>query len=379
MDDSTAMLRALALARRGQGAAEPNPMVGCVVTRGGRVIGEGFHRKFGGPHAEVEALRDAGKRGESVRGSTVYVTLEPCCHHGKTPPCTDALIEAKPKRVVAAMVDPFPRVAGGGLAALRKAGIAVEVGLHGDLARELNGPFLKRVAQGLPWVIAKWAQSLDGRIADFAGQSKWISNESSRLDVHRLRARVDAVMIGIGTALADDPHLTARGVRVRRVARRVVVDPRLQLPDGAKLLLGLGAGGAPVTLAVGEAALAKAARRAEALKQRGVEIFALKPWKDDPARLDLRPLLAHLAEAHAATNVMAEGGSSLLGSLWKQRLIDEVWAYVTPRILGDGGLPIFRGQGSISIEQARDLTVREVKRFGDDVKIRSVVRRTKGA
>ena len=186
---------------------EPNPLVGCVIAHGARVLGEGWHERFGGPHAEVAALAAAGP---AARGATAYVTLEPCCHYGKTPPCSEALVAAGLARVVVAQADPFPQVAGGGLAQLRAAGIAVEVGLLEAAARQLNAPYLKLVTQGRPWVIAKWAMTLDGRIATQTGSSQWISNAASRAMVHRLRGRVDAILVGRGTAAADDPLLTAR-------------------------------------------------------------------------------------------------------------------------------------------------------------------------
>src|SRR5262245_56892479 len=205
--DSHWMLRALDLARRGQGFVEPNPMVGCVIVRDGQVVGEGWHQRFGGEHAEIEALVAAGKQ---AAGGTRYVTLEPCCHYGKTPPCTEAIIPAGIKRVVAAMRDPYPKVAGGGVRQLEGAGIAVEVGLHEAEARELNAPYLKLLQAGRPWVIAKWAMTLDGKIATRSGYSQWISSDASRAIAHELRGRVDAILIGRRTAQIDDPLLTAR-------------------------------------------------------------------------------------------------------------------------------------------------------------------------
>ncbi|MGC4002137.1 MAG: bifunctional diaminohydroxyphosphoribosylaminopyrimidine deaminase/5-amino-6-(5-phosphoribosylamino)uracil reductase RibD [Pirellulales bacterium] len=219
-DDSLLMARALDLAERGRGFVEPNPLVGCVLVRDGMVVGEGFHTKFGAVHAEVEALRVAGPR---ARGATAYVTLEPCCHHGKTPPCTQALIAAGIVRVVAAMRDPFPRVAGGGFAELIAAGIVVETDLHRDAAARLNAPYLKLIATGLPWTIAKWAMTLDGKIATHTGDSRWISGDASRRSVHELRGRMDAIVVGGGTAKRDDPLLTARPPGAR-VALRVVLD-----------------------------------------------------------------------------------------------------------------------------------------------------------
>src|SRR5262249_11759950 len=213
MTDHDYMTRALELAARGRGAVEPNPLVGAVVVRDGTIVGEGWHEKFGQAHAEVNALNRAG---EKARGATLYVTLEPCCHFGKTPPCTEAVIRSGVRRVVVAMLDPFPQVAGQGASRLREAGIAVEVGVGeaGDFAaRRLNAPYLKRLRTGRPWVHAKWAMTLDGKIATRTGQSKWITGEAARARVHELRGRMDAIIVGRGTLVADDPLLTARPVR----------------------------------------------------------------------------------------------------------------------------------------------------------------------
>ncbi len=210
VDDAFWMRRALAEAGRGQGKVEPNPMVGAVLVRDGQLLGVGHHNRFGGPHAEVVALEATRAGGRSPVDATLYVTLEPCCHHGKTPPCTEALLDAGIRRVVAAMSDPFPRVAGGGLAQLRAAGIEVESGLLEAESRRLNAPYLKRLATGRPYVTAKWAMTLDGKTAVASGDSRWISSPRSRALVHELRGRMDAILVGIGTALADDPMLTAR-------------------------------------------------------------------------------------------------------------------------------------------------------------------------
>ncbi len=229
--DSYWMRRALAEATRGLGRVEPNPMVGAVVVRDGQLVGVGHHARFGGPHAEIEALVQAGNL---ARGATLYLTLEPCCHFGKTPPCTDAVLDAGVARVVAAMRDPFPRVAGGGLARLRAAGLVVEVGLGANAARRLNAPYLKRLATGLPYVTAKWAMTLDGKTATASGDSRWISGPRSRALVHELRGRMDAILVGIGTALADDPELTARPSGPRQPAR-VVLDGACRLPATSRL------------------------------------------------------------------------------------------------------------------------------------------------
>lgn len=374
MDDQSLMLRALRLARRGEGAVEPNPLVGCVLARGGRILGEGYHRRFGGPHAEVEALVDARRRGHDPAGCDAFVTLEPCCHHGKTPPCTDALIAARVGRVVAAMEDPHPAVAGGGIAALRAAGVAVEVGLCEAQARRLNEAWLKRVTTGLPWVIAKWAQSLDGRIAAASGDSRWVSNELSREFVHVLRGRVDAVLVGVGTVMADDPRLTARprvAGRVRRVARRVVIDPRLRLPPDAALLRE--AETAPVLVATAADLVASPAAKLAELEARGIEVLPLPtldaaPSHQVPGRLDLRPLLRHLVSKHAATNVLAEGGATLLGSLLAQGLVDQALVFVAPALIGDAAaVPAVRGLACSMVSEAQALRLMRVRRFGEDV------------
>ncbi len=357
------MRQALALARRGRGRVEPNPMVGCLVVRAGQVIGHGHHAKFGGAHAEVVALDDCAEHGGDLEGSIVHVTLEPCCHHGKTPPCTQALIKARPKRVCISMADPFEQVRGRGIEALRRAGIEVQVGTCADEARRLNEPYLKRIDTGLPWVIAKWAQTVDGRIATRSGDSRWISNERSRRDVHALRARVDAVLVGIGTVLADDPQLTARNVPLRRVARRVVVDPTLRMPDGARLL---DSSKAPLLIATSEDA---DTQRVAQLETRGVEVLRL-PRRPDGELLQLRPLLQHLAEQHGATNVLAEGGGRLLGSLYEQGLVDQALVYVAPRLAGDErAVPCVSGLAPAIVEEASRLHLVQVRRFGEDVRL----------
>lgn len=327
------MKLALDLAASGRGAVEPNPMVGAVLLRGGEVVGQGFHEKYGGPHAEVNAIEDARSRGETISGATMCVTLEPCVHHGKTGPCVDALIDAGLGRVVVAMVDPYERVAGRGIAKLREAGIAVEVGLMEAEARRLNEAFIKRVTTGLPWVIVKWAQTLDGKTATATGHSRWISSEASRALVHQLRGRVDAVMVGVGTAIADDPRLTARPNNpedVRRVARRVVVDRSGRLPADAKMLHD---GGPPVTVISG----------------------------------DLREGLRRLAD-EGVTNVLVEGGATLVGALLRQRLVDQVLVFVAPKIVGDAAaVPAVHDLTCETIDRALPLELIDVRRVGGDV------------
>ena len=324
--DEQHMRRALALALRGQGRVEPNPMVGCVIVRGGRTVGEGSHRRFGGPHAEIHALRQAGS---NARRATAYVTLEPCCHQGKTPPCTDALIEAGVQRVVVAMRDPFPKVRGRGCRLLRAAGIDVRSGLLEGEARRLNAPYLKLQETGRPWVILKWAQSLDGKIATRTGDSKWISCSRSRQWAHRIRSRVDAIVVGVGTVLADDPALTCRDAPVRRVATRVVIDPNLRTPTRAKLVRT--AGEVPTVMVTDHRVDRR--RRAAALERKGVEVLRIKRTRNG---LDMQALLRELGRRNM-TNVMVEGGGRTLGAFYDARLADEAIVFVAPRLIGGRG------------------------------------------
>jgi diaminohydroxyphosphoribosylaminopyrimidine deaminase/5-amino-6-(5-phosphoribosylamino)uracil reductase len=351
MSDTKLMQRALQLARRGRGAVEPNPMVGAVLARDGVILAQGYHRKFGQRHAEIDALRDAREDDIDPSGCDLYVTLEPCCHHGKTPPCAEAIIDANIARVFVAMEDLNPQVAGQGIAQLRAAGIEVHVGLCEAEATQLNEPYIKRTTIGLPWVIVKWAQTLDGKTATAGGDSQWISNEQSRRIVHQLRGRVDAIIVGINTALHDNPILTARDVRPRRIARRVVIDPRARLPRDANVFND----DAPLTVAVNDPSAADLP---------GAEIVSLP----------LENVLRHLADAHGATNVLVEGGATLVGSLIEAKLVDELIVFTAPKLLGDDrALGAVRGLACERIADALPLQLRQVRRVGDDVMCRYVV------
>ena len=361
--DEAAMRRAIELAARGRGAVEPNPQVGAVVAtadEGGRIVGEGWHGRFGGPHAEVAALEAAGERS---RGATLYVTLEPCCHHGKTPPCTAAIIAAGIVRVVVAAGDPFPAVAGRGLEALRQAGVRVETGLLEPEAIRLTAAFRKLVTGGKPWVIAKWAMSLDGRFAAAAGQDRWISSPPSRALVHDLRSRIDAIAIGITTALADDPLLTARpppgSSPGPRQPLRIVFDSNARLPTTSQLVRT--AGESPVLVAVGPAAPAE---RMAALEAAGCEV-----WRGADGDRDLRitALLRELA-ARRLTTLLVEGGPTLLASLFAAGEIDEVWAFVAARIIGGPA-----GNDLPSLPDVPNLLIEDVSHPGDDILIRGLV------
>lgn len=352
-DDRAYMRRALDLARRGWGQTAPNPMVGAVVVRDGHVVGEGFHARYGGEHAEVVALRAAGDR---ARGATLYVTLEPCAHHGKTPPCSDAVIAAGLTRVVVAAIDPNPE-ATGGVARLSTAGIRVDVGIEEDAARELNAAFFHAYSSDRPWIVLKLATSLDGAIADAkrarGSGGNWLTGEESRREVHRMRAGSDAIAVGVGTVLADDPMLTVRDVPAPRVApRRIVFDSELRTPLDAALVRG--ARMAPTTLI---ARHAERGRR-EALEALGVEV-------------EVRETLADALVAFATSGIrslLVEGGARLAGSFIEQSLVDRLVIFRAPVVLGGGALNAFAHVSSATAASLGRLRIVERAQFGDDVK-----------
>jgi diaminohydroxyphosphoribosylaminopyrimidine deaminase/5-amino-6-(5-phosphoribosylamino)uracil reductase len=355
-DDALWMHRALVAAIAGRGFVEPNPLVGAVVVREGHLVGTGQHGRFGGPHAEVIALNEAG---EAARGATLYVTLEPCCHTGKTPPCTDAILAAGIRRVVAAMRDPFPQVDGGGIATLKAAGVIVEVGCDAEAARALNAPYLKRLTTGLPYVTAKWAMTLDGKTATRLTDSRWISSEPARQFVHAMRGRMDAIIIGIGTALADDPLLTARPSGPRCPVR-VVLDSTARLPIQSKLVRS--AREIPVIVAVAERA--DNARR-RALEQAGCEMVELGGSGPDA----VTELLQRFSP-RVMTNVLVEGGGRVTGSFLDAGHVDAVEVFVAPCVEGgDHAYTALRGGGCRLISECRRLRCVEVGRAGDDVHI----------
>lgn len=360
--DEQFMDRALALAERGLGRTRPNPAVGAVVVRDGRVVGEGYHAAAGQPHAEVLALRQAG---EAARGATLYVTLEPCCHFGRTPPCTREIIGAGIARVVAAMLDPNPRVAGRGAEELRRAGIDVQVGCREREARRLNEAFCKYITTGIPFVTYKAALSLDGKVATAGGDSRWISGEESRRLVHRLRDRYDAVMVGIGTVLADDPLLTCR-LDGGRDPVRVVVDSRGRLPPGARLLH---SGSPAPTLVATTAAVPREARAAlEAIP--GVEVVELS---SRDGRVDPGALLRALGEREI-TSVLLEGGPTLAASLLEGGWVDKVMFFLAPLLVGGVQAPsALGGAGAARLGEARRLRDVVVERVAEDILVTAYV------
>ena len=358
-EDQAWMRHALALAERVMLTTTPNPRVGCVIVRDGRVIGEGATQPPGGPHAEVMALRDAAARGESVTGATVYVTLEPCNHFGRTPPCVDALLAVMPARVVVAMGDPNPLVNGGGLERLRAAGIAVETGVCLDEALALNIGFVARMSRGSPWVWMKSAASLDGRTALHNGQSQWITGEAARADGHAWRARSCAVLTGIGTVLADNPKLNVRYVDTPRQPRKILVDAQLLVPEHAALL-----DGAETWVFTAKADAAKAARLAE----RGVRVIELP---DANGKVDLPAMFRWLGR-HDINEVHVEAGEKLNGSLLREGCVDELLSYVAPMLLGDAA-GIARLAALESLDDARRYTFTDVALVGHDVRLRARV------
>ncbi|MBC7771477.1 MAG: bifunctional diaminohydroxyphosphoribosylaminopyrimidine deaminase/5-amino-6-(5-phosphoribosylamino)uracil reductase RibD [Pyrinomonadaceae bacterium] len=355
---------------RGMGDVEPNPLVGAVIVRSERdgtaprIIGMGHHRKFGGPHAEVDAINDCRLRGEDPSGATMYVTLEPCNHTGKTGPCTKSVLTAGISRLVMARRDPNP-IGGGGAEVLRKAGVQVTLSQASTLATRISDPFVKRITTGLPWVIAKWAQTIDGRVATRDGDSKWISCETSRRRVHRMRSRVDAILTGEGTIVADNPMLTARGVpRLRRLARRIVISRSLDLVFDFQIITT--AKQAPVTFFCSNAAYRSNQHFREYLQGRGAEVVPL-PGVDGTTDLDLRAALKYLVEKHGISTVLVESGPRLMRRLFKQDLVDEVHVYVAPKILGDAEAhSAVDGFAVRQISATRKLSMLAMRRSGED-------------
>lgn len=356
------MTHALRLAARGLYTTDPNPRVGCVLVRDGERVGEGWHQRAGGPHAEVVALQQAGER---ARGATAYVTLEPCSHQGRTPPCADALIKAGVTTLVAAMEDPNPLVAGSGLKRLAEAGVRVRCGTMAAQAAALNPGYIRRMRDGRPLVRVKLAMSLDGRTAMASGQSKWITGAAARRDVQRLRARSSAILTGIGTALADDPSLTVREPPLDyppgevRQPLRVVVDPRLSTPADARILT-----------APGRSLLATAVddpAQAELLGRAGAEVVRLPGGLD---KVDLAALLAELARREV-NEVLVESGAVLAGGFLQAGLVDQIIVYLAPLLMGDRGRGLFHLAGLEQMEDRLQLAIEDIRAVGDDWRIQA--------
>lgn len=358
-NDHVFMARALRLAARGMATSDPNPRVGCVVVRDGRVVGEGWHQRAGEPHAEIHALEAAG---EQARGATVYVTLEPCAHFGRTPPCVNALIEAGVARVVAATEDPNPRVAGGGMAALQAAGVQAVAGLMAEQAEALNPGFMKRMGTGLPYVRCKLAMSLDGRTSMASGESKWITGAAARRDVHAWRARSSAILTGVGTVLADDPALTVRDVEEppggHRQPERIIFDSRLRTPPGAALLRQPGR--TSIVYTVPDTA------REMALEAAGADLSHGVPGPTQ--RVDPALALAVLG-SREINEILVEAGPTLSGIMLQAGLVDELIIYMAPHLMGHEGNPLLHLPGLSRMTDRLAVSVQEVRQFGDDLRI----------
>jgi diaminohydroxyphosphoribosylaminopyrimidine deaminase/5-amino-6-(5-phosphoribosylamino)uracil reductase len=357
--DHVHMARALQLAERGLYTTQPNPRVGCVVTNGEEAVGAGWHQRAGEPHAEVFALREAGAR---ARGATAYVTLEPCAHHGRTPPCADALVAAGVSRVVIAAEDPFPQVAGRGIAMLREAGITVDTGLMRGAARELNIGFFSRIERGRPWLRVKLAMSLDGRTALANGESQWITGDAARADVQRWRARSSAILTGSGTVLADNPRLTVRlsDQQAFKPPVRVVLDRQLRTPAGSHVL-----DGSVPTLILHSATLDEPATENGASQEAFECVFV--PEQGDA--LDLYAVLALLAE-RGCNEVQVEAGPVLGGALFAAGLVDEMLLYVAPLFLGDSARPLLQLPSLDDMSKRWNLRMIEQRQLGNDWRLR---------
>lgn len=356
--DISYMARALQLAAHPLVSPHPNPRVGCVLVKDEQIVGQGYHDYAGGPHAEVNALQQAG---QLAAGCTVYVTLEPCCFTGKTPPCTKALIDAGVKRVVMAMEDPNPQVAGQGMLQLQQAGIECEVGLLRDQALALNKGFVRRMAEGMPWVSGKMAMSLDGRTAMASGESKWITSSAAREDVHRMRARAAAIMTGVGTVLADDPALTARPSDqvIERQPLRVVLDSGLRISSDANIFAAPG----QVVLFYVDAP----AERVQALQDHAF----LHQLPAEEGRFDVKAVFKVLTEQYEINDIMVEAGATLNGNLLENSLLDEIFIYMAPVIMGNESRALFHLPGLQQMQNRIKLNIVDMRAIGPDWRIQA--------
>lgn len=360
-DDVKYMKKALKLAEKGEARVAPNPMVGAVVVKDGRILGEGYHKFYGGPHAEVYALEEAGTE---ALGADIYITLEPCSHFGKTPPCANKIVNSGIKRAVVAMVDPNPEVAGRGLDILREAGIEVELGLMADQAKKLNEVFIKYITDEYPYIYLKKAQTFDGYIASSTGDSKWITNKKARLEGHKLRHKAAAVMVGIGTVLADDPSLTTRLKDNNGVdSLRIILDPELETPLSAKIINQKSE--ADTLIISGEKAAEKNISKFNKLNSKEqVEIITFSLDKND--FLPLKKILKYLHQKKISS-ILVEGGAKLSHSFLHKGLIDKLYYFIAPKIYGGSdGIASFCGKGPDLMSKAKDIEILESKILGDN-------------
>ncbi|GBC59686.1 riboflavin biosynthesis protein RibD [Desulfonema ishimotonii] len=367
MDDTHYMRTALGLAEKGAGYTSPNPMVGAVVVRDGHIVGRGWHEAVGGPHAEVNALEDAGPLAD---GATLYVTLEPCNHTGRTPPCTQKILESGVRRVVVAMDDPNPEVKGGGNDCLKNRGVAVTTGVCEAEARRLNESFIKYVKTRRPFVVLKCAATLDGSIATRTGDARWVSGEASRAFVHQLRHRMDGIMVGIGTVISDNPSLTTRLDSGKGLdPTRIILDSKLSIPEDAKVLRL--ESGADTVLVTGEAV---SDTKKAVLRNKGIRVISA-PLRDGGINLDL--LMNRLGYI-GITSLLIEGGSRVIASALQARIVDKIMFFYAPKILGgDDGIPICRGAGPKLMRQCIPIRDMNVRQFGEDIMVEGYIDKSK--
>jgi len=355
------MRLALRLARKGKGMTNPNPVVGAIVVKDDRIVGRGYHKKSGGPHAEIFALSQAK---ENSRGAKLYVTLEPCCHFGKTPPCTDAIIKSGIREIIIACLDPNPLNNGKGIKILQKSGIKVTKGVLEEDAKRLNEPFAKYITKGLPFVSLKMAETLDGKIATVTGDSRWVTGEPARKYVHRLRSEVDAILVGVNTVLRDDPYLTCRSSKKpHRHPIRIIVDSRLRLPARMKVF----SNHSPVIVAT----TLNSNQKVKALEKKGIRILKIR---EKNGRVDLMALMRRLAKDIGITNLMIEGGGEVAASALKEGLIDKCLFFISPKIIGgrSASTPV-EGEGISRMNDAIRLKDVKLKRFGEDILVEGYV------
>ena len=362
--DHEFMTQALAEAAHALYLSNPNPRVGCVVVKDGTVIGRGFTQKLGGPHAEVQALADVRANGFNPEGSTIYVTLEPCSHTGRTPPCVNALIAAKPALVIVAMSDPNPMVAGQGLELLKAAGIPVRCGLLQAEAEALNAGFISRMTRGLPWVRLKIAASLDGKTALPSGTSQWITGPAARADGHHWRAQACAILTGVGTIKEDNPSLNVRDVITERQPWRIIVDSKLETPVDSRVFENLHQSG--VILVCGELDTVEKEQAAQAFRVRGIEVLALP---NTNGKVDLPKLFSYLAQEHEMNEIHVEAGFKLNGSLLRENCVDELLLYYAPFFMGDG-IGMANTSALTALTQRQNWRIIDQAMFGPDIRLR---------
>ncbi|GAB6073261.1 bifunctional diaminohydroxyphosphoribosylaminopyrimidine deaminase/5-amino-6-(5-phosphoribosylamino)uracil reductase RibD [Venenivibrio stagnispumantis] len=356
-EDIKYMKRALQLAKKGKGYTHPNPAVGAVIVKDGKIIGEGYHKKAGMPHAEREAIKDAKEKGYDIKGSTMYVTLEPCCHYGRTPPCTNAIIEEGIKKVVVATLDPNPLVAGQGIEILKKAGIETKIGILQEEAKKLNEDFFVYITEKRPFIHLKIAQTIDGKIATKIGSSKWITSEKSRKFAHKLRLEASAVMVGVNTALKDNPSLTIRYIKSKKQPKRILIDRYIKTPIDFNIF---NQEAQTILFCSKNADKSKI----EKLREKNIKIYQLEEKEE---RLDLKEILKILAEEEQVIHLLVEGGKDLITQFIKNQLYDKISVFIAPKIVGEDGISSIGKLDILDIKDAKLLNINLIKKIDTDI------------